>query len=126
MFGSGTSMSISWLTLSVREHHTGEEEFVNLPDRQGSGLRSSAPGTLTGRAASRQRGLMPLGQCMRWNDARGSAVCTGRAYARQGMMASTVFFSALGWAGDLVACRCLVRACLFARLVAGRSSLPLC
>ena len=42
---------------------------------------------------------MPLGQCMRRNDARGSAVCTGRAHARQGMMASTVFFSALGWAG---------------------------
>jgi hypothetical protein len=69
--------------------------------RQGWGPRSSAPGTLTGQAASCQRGLMPLGQCMRRNDARGSAVCTGRAYARQGMMASTVFFSALGWAGDV-------------------------
>ena len=44
---------------------------------------------------------MPLGQCMRRDDARGSAVCAGRAYARQGIMASTVFFSALGWAGDL-------------------------
>jgi hypothetical protein len=69
--------------------------------RQGSGARSSTPGTLTGWAASCQRGLMPLGQRMRRNDARGSAVCTGRAHARQGMMASTVFFSALGWAGDL-------------------------
>ena len=41
------------------------------------------------------------------DSARGSAVCaeTG-VFARQGMMASTVFFSALGWAGDLGAfCR---------------------
>ena len=44
---------------------------------------------------------MPLGQCMHRNDARCSALCTGRAYARQGMMAFTVFFSALRWVGDL-------------------------
>jgi hypothetical protein len=41
-------------------------------------------------------------RCLRRNDACGSAICaeTG-VFARQGMMASTVFFSALGWAGDL-------------------------
>jgi hypothetical protein len=45
---------------------------------------------------------MLSGQCMRLHDARGSAVCAGTGvFARQGMMASTVFLSALGWAGDL-------------------------
>jgi hypothetical protein len=46
---------------------------------------------------------------MRRNGARGFTVCAEvGVFARQGMMASTVFFIALGWAGDLGA---LSRAC---------------
>ena len=78
---------------------TRHRRSMPCPARIGATFRCSRPAH--GRAAPCQRGLMPLGQCMRRNDARGSAVCTGRAHARQGMMASTVFFSALGWAGDL-------------------------
>jgi hypothetical protein len=84
----------------TRRAHSSRGDLSRV--RQGSGPRSSALGTLTGRAASCQRGLMPLGQRMCRNDGRGSAVCAATGvFARQGMMASTVFFSALGWAGDL-------------------------
>jgi hypothetical protein len=38
---------------------------------------------------------------MRRNDARGFVICGGAGVARQGMMASAVFFSALRWAGNL-------------------------
>ena len=51
--------------------------------------------------------LDALGQCMRWNGPR-LPLLQWASLVRQGMMALTVFFSALGWAGDLGA---FLRAC---------------
>jgi hypothetical protein len=74
----GAGCKLHPLCVTRRPLATGDPRRV----RQGAGATfKCAPGTLTGRAASCpascQRGLMPLGQRMRRNDARGSAVCAG-------------------------------------------------
>ena len=69
---------------------------------QRSGRRSDAPGTLPGRAARCEGSVMSCRPVhVPERPARPCRLRETGVFARQGMMASTVFFSALGWAGDL-------------------------